>query len=249
MSSERAKHYHSINIGNKNTWDDWHLVPTSRPLVSPPSVRTNIIDIPGSSEIIDLTEFLAGRPTYGNRSGSWEFIVINSKQLIPNSSYGEWYNRYSTIMDYLHGQSFDIILDDDPGYYYTGRLSVNDWNSAKGNSLITINYNVDPYKRDIRTANGNWLWDPFNFETGVARAYKNLIVRNTLTITYIVDVADPIPLIQCSANGMTVAHGGTTYSLRKGINTMNEMHLAEGNNTLVFTGNGYVSIEVIGGIL
>lgn len=35
--------YHSITIGEKNTWDDWHLIPTSRPLVNPPSVNTHLI--------------------------------------------------------------------------------------------------------------------------------------------------------------------------------------------------------------
>ena len=27
--------YHSITIGDKNTWDDWHLIPATRPLFHP----------------------------------------------------------------------------------------------------------------------------------------------------------------------------------------------------------------------
>lgn len=250
MSSEQAKSFHSITIGNKNTWDDWHLVPTSRPLVTPPPVKTHFVEIPGSDEIIDLTDVLAGRPVYGNRTGSWEFLVINSGQLEPNSDYGEWHERYSTIMAYLQGREHEAILDDDPGYYYEGRFTVGSWSSQKGNSIITISYNVDPYKRDVYGANTRWLWDPFNFETGVIRSYKNMVVRNSLTVKYIsTGVISSIPIITTSASGMTVQFDGTTYNLKKGANTMQFMHFEEGENRLVFTGNGRITIEAIGGIL
>ena len=148
MSSAQAKQYHSITIGEKNTWDDWRLVPSSRPLISPPPVNTNYAEIIGGDGLIDLTTSLTNHPTYGNRTGSWEFIVINNGQIPYAISMGDWASRYSNIMNYLHGKYFDkIILDDEPIYYYSGRLSVAEWNSAKGNSTIRINYNLDPYKR------------------------------------------------------------------------------------------------------
>ena len=56
--------YHSITIGDKNTWDDWHLIPTTRPLFAPPGVKKNIVSIPGGDGSLDLTEALTGRPTY-----------------------------------------------------------------------------------------------------------------------------------------------------------------------------------------
>ncbi len=43
--------YHSITIGNKNTWDDWHLIPATRPLFNPPTVKTNMVNIPGGDGI------------------------------------------------------------------------------------------------------------------------------------------------------------------------------------------------------
>ena len=62
--------YHSITLGTKNTWDDWHLIPTSRPVVNPPSVKTNMIEIPGGDGVLDLTTALAGRVLYKNRTGA-----------------------------------------------------------------------------------------------------------------------------------------------------------------------------------
>lgn len=161
--------YHSITFGDKNTWDDWHIVPSSRPVIAPPSVKTKTIDIPGSNGLLDLSESLTGYPTYNNREGSFEFIVMND--------YKEWYQAYSDIMDYLHGQEMTAILEDDKEYYYKGRFSVNEWRSEADYSRITIDYNVEPYKLLNRTSLEDWKWDPFNFRTGVIfTPFKNIEV-------------------------------------------------------------------------
>ena len=249
MSTTKAKSYHSITIGNKNTWDDWHLVPTSRPLVNPPRVKTKYIDIPGASGSIDLTDVISGKPIYDNRTGNWEFFVINSKQLEPNSSYGEWYSRYTSIMQYLQGQEFDAILDDDDQYYYTGRFSVSGWSSEKGNSIITISYNVDPYKRERFRDAKHWLWNPFNFENGIIRGYANFIVRGQLSVIYDALELTETPTITCSTNGTTLTFNGVTYELLEGANEMVGMTFQEGPNPLTFNGNGRIIIEAVGGLL
>ena len=69
--------YHSITFGDKNTWDDWHLIPSTRPLVNPPSRKKNTVDIPGADGSLDLSNVVSGHPVYENRSGSFEFIVEN----------------------------------------------------------------------------------------------------------------------------------------------------------------------------
>lgn len=154
MSSSQAKSYHSITIGEMNTWDDWHLVPSSRPLVSPPKANISYQDMSYADGMIDMTEILSDDLIYGNRSGSWEFIVVNAGQLPNYDSQTTWVSRYSTIMNYIHGQYFErIILDDDPTYFYSGRLSLSGWNSAKGNSTLQINYVLDPYKRKVSNPN------------------------------------------------------------------------------------------------
>lgn len=250
MSSEQAKLYHSINIGAINTWDDWHLVPTSRPLVNPPNVKTHYVAVPGRDGELDLTEALAGKPVFQDRSGDWEFFVINSGQLEPNSSYGEWYSRYTTIMQYVHGQYFEIILDDDPYYCYKGRLTVKEWNSEKGNSLITLSYILNPYKWNINDAAEDWLWDPFNFETGVIKTYKNLPINGWTPIDYILNAdLSPHPIITCTMNNVELVYDDNTYILRQGRNELSTITFHEGINRLLFNGRGYVTIQAIGGLL
>ncbi len=97
--------YHSITFGEKNTWDDWHLVPTSRPVFHPPAQKVKTIDVPGGNGVIDLSRALTGYPVYQNRTGSFEFIVPNGFEPWEAGRIEQtpWHSVYSDIMDYLHG--------------------------------------------------------------------------------------------------------------------------------------------------
>lgn len=166
--------YHSITFGKltysdgvssikgKNTWDDWHLIPSSRPLVNPPPPNLNIVNIPGTNEVINLTNVLTGNMTYSWRSGSWSFIAENG--------FKAWHNLYTEIMKYLHGKSYRCILEDDQDHYYDGYFTVSGWNSGPNYSTITIDYKLYPFKFSLQSAQEPWKWDPFNFETGIIRS-------------------------------------------------------------------------------
>lgn len=226
--------YHSITFGDKNTWDDWHLIPKTRPLFNPPSVKTYYVEIPGGDGSLDLSTALTGRPTYKNRTGSWEFYVENG--------FKDWAVLYSEIMTYLHGRKMKAVLEDDPEYYYEGRFSVNTWKSDPNWSMITIDYEVGPYKRSHLNTGEDWEWDTFNFETDMIRSYKDLPVDGSLTVTVIGDAMPVPPTIVSSVAGMTVAKDGTTYTLSKGNNYISELTIQEGENTLVFGGTGTITI-------
>lgn len=154
----------------KNTWDDWHLIPSSRPVFNPPSLKANYADIPGADGSLDFTEVLTKYPLYNNREGSLEFIVENGHK--------QWYDSYSDIMDYLHGQCAKVVLEDDLSHYYEGRFTVNQWKSDRHWSLITLDYNLKPYKMNIHTSIEDWEWDPFNFETGIIQSsyFKDITI-------------------------------------------------------------------------
>lgn len=166
--------YHSITFGNKNTWDDWHLVPETQPLVALPAQKTNYIDVPGASGSLDMSEALTGYPIYSNRTGSFNFIVTNNAGVTqPYHNHKRIHQVVEDIADYLHGRRMQMILEDDPNYYYEGRFEIEGGIEESFNK-VTINYNLDPYKWSIfNSADSNWEWDPFNFETGVI--YRGLL--------------------------------------------------------------------------
>lgn len=235
---------HSVTFGEKNTWDDWHLIPSSRPVFNPPEFKSNYVDIPGGYGVLDLSEALTGYPLYGNRTGSMEFIVANG--------YLRWEEAYSNIANYLHGQFLKAVLEDDKGFYYEGRFTVNQWKSDEHWSTITIDYDVFPFKMELTTSAEKWLWDPFNFETGIIRNYSELKVSGTLNLTIpgrSMFVSPEITVDSDDGSGMNVQINGETYHLTDGLNVVPNISFGSGNTVLKFTGKGTVTVNYRGGSL
>lgn len=222
---------HAITIGDKNTYKDWKLIPTSRPLINPPTPKTNYVDIPGMDGSLDYTEVLAGIK-YNNRQGSWEFIVLNG--------YAEWQNRYSEIMNYIQGKKFRVILEDDPDYYYNCRLSMNSWQSDKDWSKIVIDYIAEPFKYPINsTASYDWLWNELFANTiyygmfdVVNSKWRNLINGGEENVSVAITVTSP----------MSITFNDETIMLNEGT-TENALTLSPGDNEMCFYGTGRVTID------
>lgn len=183
-SSEKARQIHSINFNIVkaddedniyNTWDEWHLIPSSRPVVNPPSKKRTTYDIPGGNGVLDESDSLRKFPIYSVREGSWEFYVENyyfsdpiedpDNLGISRRKISDWESLFTDIMDSIHGLRCKVTLDDDPSWYYYGTVLVNEWKSDKDRSKIVIDYEFEPYKIYWADSDSDWLWDPFNFET------------------------------------------------------------------------------------
>lgn len=233
-----------VLFGDKHSYRDWGLVLKSRPSISPPSAKTVYVDIPGSDGNIDLTETLTGHVEYNNRTITCEFWVLDAKE--------KWSDIYSEIMDYLQGHRMKVVLDEDPAYYYVGRLHVNEWKSDIKVSTITIEGNIEPYKLEAFSSLEDWEWDSFNFETGIIREYKELRVDGELNIVIMGRKKTVVPefrVVSDDETGIQVQFGGYTYELKDGTTTVLNIVIEEGENTLLFTGNGTVSIDYRGGRL
>ena len=231
---------YGVTLGGKHTYRDWGLFPKSRPTIAPPSVVTNYVSVPGLDGQLDLSEVLTGRAGYGTRNFTAEFIVINARN--------RWDTLYSEMLDTLHGQRVQIILDEDPDYYYTGRVTVNAMESDRKTATISLKAVCDPYKLEITGSLDDWLWDSFNFETGIVRDYRDMTVDGTLTLTIPGTFRPCIPTITVS-DAMTATFGGKEYALAAGDNRISGIRITEGDNVLTITGSGTVSIDYRGGRL
>jgi hypothetical protein len=140
----------------------------------PPTPKTNYVDIPGGNGTLDLSEALTGFPVFNDRTGTFQFRVMNG--------YKKWHERYSEIMSYLHGRRMRAVLADDPDWFYEGRFSVDGWDSGDTWSVVTIGYNVNPYKWSIISSTERWKWDPFNFQTGIIwqATFSNIIINSSV---------------------------------------------------------------------
>lgn len=152
---------HSVIIGGYDLYEKWSLIPTSRPVIAAPKIKSYTIDIPGADGKIDVSDQPSGYPVFNNRTGSLEFIVEDQKH--------PWTYIHDSIINTIHGREMKLYLADDPGWYYTGRFFFNAWRSEKDWSRVVIDYDLDPYKYSdtLSTAADDWLWDPFNFEEDV----------------------------------------------------------------------------------
>lgn len=162
---------HSITFRNGdesyNTFDDWHLIAPSRPSIAPAQPKSNYVDILGANGSLDFSEALVGKPTYSDREGSWEFVVLNPGDVDQYSLFDAedrgrylWQKIYDKIQEAIHGRTFNVILDDDPDCMYKGRLWMNEWRSNAGWSRIVINYRLRPYKYD---KDGNIIWPEYAY--------------------------------------------------------------------------------------
>lgn len=131
---------HGIIFGEKHTYRDWGLLLKSRPEISPPSPKLKLVKVPGSNRVIDLTETLTGEVKYDTRQITAEFFIMDDRD--------RWPVLHSEILEHLHGKSIRIIMDDDPNYFYTGRVTVGELTPDKKTASLTITAEVEPYKRE-----------------------------------------------------------------------------------------------------
>lgn len=197
-------HFKSIKTGViMNTWLDWHLVPTERPVFEMPTLKKYSQDIPGGNGEIDLTEALGGYPVYQNRTGSIEFALMH-QSLVTNLGYNngydnasrtEWQIVYSSIANFLHGQKVRVFSDDIPDYFFEGRVTISSWGSDEQYSKITLDYDLEPYMYTVIASDDPWKWDPFNFYTGIIRSYGANTIKYGTTDTSFQVLGTIIPVI------------------------------------------------------
>ena len=165
------------------------------------------------------------------------------------NGYEDWVSIYQKAMNYLYGIKRKVILEDDPNYYYEGRVWVNQWKSGSTNSSITINYKLEPYKKDIISSTDPWLWDPFNFETGIIRYSANIEVNGTRVVTIDSGSTQRVIPSFVSSAAMTMIYKGTTYNLVAGNNQFLDIIIDQNVAEFTFNGTGTVTIQYRGGVL
>lgn len=244
----------SVNSSNRtvfntlaNTWTDWHLIPSSRPAISNPSIITKFVEIPGADGALDLTTYLTGRPVYGQRTGSLGFIVDTDDRL-------SWEMKRTKIANFLHGKKIKMRLEDDPTYYYEGRFTVGNWTSGADNSSISIDYNLDSYKYKIEPEGSDHptLWDPFNFETDYdyySVMSPSIVVNGSLKTFNIYSDNYPFTLFAILVSGhVYITFGGVTKTLSSS-GTYEIGKSSYGLNQVRVNGIGEIKLEWRGGAL
>ena len=224
-------------INGKHTFKDYGLVISNNDVVGTPEVKTNIIEVPGSSVRIDLTETLTGHAEYGGRT-----LTFTLGKNLESSMWDEFmrvfYNTY-------HGQSVKVILDSSPDYYFTGRASVEDFDRTRSLGTFTLTVDADPYRYDLTNSTEDWLWDSFNFETGVIREYSNIAVSSSYSLFVpgsSVPITPTFKVSNITSSAAYVTANSKRYTLNSGNNRLAELSIPTTGCTLTFSGAFTVSV-------
>lgn len=229
-----------VKFGAYHSYKDWGLM-LVRMYIPMPQPKTYKVSVPGADGTLDLSE-VVGRTTYNDREGlEFEFDLMDE-------SYSKWLTTYSQISNAIHGQKIQVIPDDDVGYFYICRLNVDSQKSNPVLSQIVITGTAAPYKYDVQTSIEDWLWDPFNFETGVIRELKDIqITADSKTVEILGSGLDVVPIFAVTtSNDLALSYDGKSYPLPVGNTRLPEVRVGGTTQTLVFTGTGTLSIDFRG---
>lgn len=203
-----------VTFGTYRSYTDLHLIRTAKNIGSP-SIKKATVKIEGADGELDYTEYF-GDVKYDNVKLKFDFeTIVPQSQFLP---------LFSTVKNALHGRKMKISLDDDPGYYYVGRIEVSEFTNKKNIGSIKITCDCEPYKYK-------------NEMTVVSQA-----VSGSSTITLSNSRKRVVPQITADS-AFTFAFGGITSQQSAGTFTIPELELTEGENTVTVTGTGNVTFS------
>lgn len=121
-----------------HTAKDWKLRFASLE-INEPEIQTYQLSVPGRNGLLDLTDSLFGHTTYLNRT-----IIMNFWTEFDLDGHLQ-----SVLMNELHGKKMDFIIDNDPEYYWTGRLSVHVTKNCPAITEVVITADCEPFKKPV----------------------------------------------------------------------------------------------------
>lgn len=199
-----------VKFGEHHSFYEWGLILQSKEIQAPEPKITQI-EIEGGDGVLDLTDFF-GDVKYKNRSLSFQFAKTN---IVPDG----FLALYSLVQNTIHGKKLNIILDDDPGNYYVGRVTINEWKSDKSIGTIVIEVDAEPYKYKVA-------------ETIVTQA-----VTDTVEIILTNSRKKVVPTIDIVGT-VNLTFGDNYYSLTEGRYILPAVQLLEGDNIIILSGTG-----------
>lgn len=223
-----------------HTYRDWGLELISV-YIPMPATKTYPIDVPGGDGSIDMTE-ANGRAAYSDREGL-ELLFYFIENDRPS-----WFHKQSEVATYVHGKKVKLILDDEPDHYYIARLSVNGKRLNPLIGEITMTGTAEPFKCDLQSSQEEWLWDAFNFETGVIRQLSDIaITPSDREITILGAGIDTAPIfVVAEAANLSFKYKERTYTLKPGKNRFPAVRVGADDVTLTFSGTGKFSVDYRG---
>lgn len=188
------------------------LMLVGQPEEDPPAARTSYVKIPGASGTLDLTEALAGEPTYDDHDITFTLAV--------NGWPEDRAAALHRLRTNLNGRRRDFELTWDPGWTYSGRFSMREDHVA-GGAVVKLTARADPFKR------------------GGSRTYR-MDGKCGKTFVIPVGVRSVVPTVQCAQETLVqVLPDGETVHFQAGTWSDASLRLAPGDNLVMVNSTPY----------
>ena len=125
-------------IGDEHTLHDWGAVITNSDVIGMPEPNTVLLEVPGRSGRLDLSEVLTGDVTYSNREIKLELAAQTNRD--------RWVETCFHIFNKFHGRVVYVTFDEDPGHYYVGRCSITEPKRIASAGTMVITIDAEPYR-------------------------------------------------------------------------------------------------------
>lgn len=228
-----------------HTLDDWGLALGNNNYIGDPEMETTYIQIPGRDGLLDASEALTGRRVYTKRSLAFSLGGVRERL--------NWDLVISSWRNNINGRICKITLDNDTEYFWRGRTYIQEFDRFQGLGTFTLTVpQAEPYKYTWLTSTEPWLWDPFNFLTGVITYVGAVIVNGTKTVTVPRGhmPTSPIFIVSNKVGTLTLICGGDTYEMDSASNKYPSIFVGGDTDTeMTFTGNATIEIFYRGGSL
>ena len=204
-----------VTFGAYHSYNDFALI-LSKVELGSPAVKEVKQEIEGADSDLDLTDFF-GEPKYSDVTHKFNFSTIVHQ--------AEFLSLFSTVKNALHGKKMRIILDDDPLFYYVGRLNVSSFTNEKNIGNISVEADCEPYKYKL------------------AKTVVSKTVNGTNNVVLVNGRKRAVPEVNITTEGtIRIEYQGVNiWDLGSGSFTLPELELVEGENLVTVTGTGTIT--------
>ena len=197
-------------IGDEHTLRDWGAVITNSDVIEMPEVNTVILEIPGRSGRLDLSEVLTGDISYSNRDIKMKLAARTNRD--------RWTETCLHIFNKYHGRVVHVTFDEDPGHYYVGRVSVSEPKRLGTAGQFTIMVDAEPFRYEKEEYQVTF--------TGTTTAVSGTVENLRMPVC---------PTVTVPADGQ-LFHDEKIYSLTAGSQTVPGLVLHPFENEISVTG-------------
>lgn len=207
-----------LKIGEKHTYNDFGLKMLSFSGFSSPEVIEEYQEVPGRHGKLDLSESLTGEPVYKDRHFE---AIFDIEEVNPV----EFKRKIHNIENYLHGRVYHIIDDNEPDWFYEGRIKVS--YARKNYRFYTVTISSDsvyPYK---------YKHNKTVVSVSVTGEAQELVLTN--------ERMSVVPEFTCTGE-TTITFGNITHTMNAGTHIFADILLKQGENVLTVSGSGTLTV-------